>query len=42
MFMSQLRAEDVMTRKAEAEIMTEVMTRKAQYKEKKKFKYGPK
>lgn len=42
MFMTQLRAEDVMTRKAEAEILTEVMTRRIQYKEKKKLKYGSK
>ncbi|WKZ26083.1 MAG: hypothetical protein QY322_02105 [bacterium] len=37
MFISQLRAEDVMTRKAEAEIMTEVLRRKVERKEKKKF-----
>jgi flagellar motor switch protein FliG len=39
-FMSQMRTEDILTRKAEAEIMTEVMTRKAKYKVEKKLKHG--
>lgn len=39
-FMSQMRTEDIFTRKAEAEIMTEVMTRKDQYKLEKKLKHG--
>lgn len=40
LFVAQLRVEDVMTRKAEAEVMTEVMRRKSEYLQKKKLKHG--
>jgi len=40
MLVAQLRVEDVMTRKAEAEVMTEVMRRKSEYLQKKKLKHG--
>lgn len=40
MFVAQLRVEDVMTRKAETEVMTEVMKRKSEYMQKKKLKHG--
>lgn len=40
MFVAQLRVEDVMTRKAETEVMTEVMKRKSEYLQKKKLKHG--